>query len=305
VLKFGFYTSVLGDVPLTDVATFAKSAGFETLEIDIRNHLGDLGDAESAVDTVRGAGLEVCALTSWGPILDADRDAATAARERLADAVRAAGRCGVDIVAGFAGRDSSIDEDSNYAALAECLRSIAAEAAEVGVRLVLENWPGLPAGWCATTPAGWRRLFASVPASNLGLNLDPSHLVWQGIDHVVALKEFCDRVFLTHAKDTEIYPDRLQSTGYFNPAPDYGSNYWMYRLPGHGVVDWTLWLQALLDCGYDGVVSIEHEDTNWGAFGGPVDRRQAGLVEGLSVLRRAAARRDGGSRPTTSGVAAR
>jgi sugar phosphate isomerase/epimerase len=112
----------------------------------------------------------------------------------------------------------------------------------------------------------------------MGLNLDPSHLVWQGIEHEAALRAVAGRVFLAHAKDTEIFPEKQQQTGYF------GKGWWAYRLPGHGRIDWRRWLAALREVGFDGVVSIEHEDAAYGAMRGPLERRQAGLLEAQRVL---------------------
>jgi sugar phosphate isomerase/epimerase len=117
-----------------------------------------------------------------------------------------------------------------------------------------------------------------VPAPNLGLNVDPSHLIWQGIDYEQALRAVASRVFLAHAKDTEIFTERLQQVGYF------GRGWWTYRLPGHGRIDWRRWLSLLAEVGFDGVVSIEHEDREWGAPGGLLARRQEGLREAQRVL---------------------
>src|SRR5919202_1684059 len=106
-----------------------------------------------------------------------------------------------------------------------------------------------------------------VPVPNLGLNFDPSHLIWQGIDYEQALRAVADRVFLAHAKDTEIFAERLQQVGYF------GRGWWTYRLPGHGRIDWRRWLALLDEVGFDGVVSIEHEDRDWGSPAGPPAQR--------------------------------
>jgi sugar phosphate isomerase/epimerase len=87
-----------------------------------------------------------------------------------------------------------------------------------------------------------------------------------------------DRVFLAHAKDTEIFADRLQQVGYF------GAGWWTYRLPGRGRIDWQRWLTLLHAEGFDGTVSIEHEDVEWGWPGGTVERRKEGLIEARRVL---------------------
>ena len=280
-MRLGFYTAVLGDQPIDRIAQWAASAGFSTLELDMSRHAGDGPGVQRAVQAVRAQGLDVCMVTCFGNLLDSDRTARERTRATVEAAVAAAAADNVPLVCTFPGRDTEASEDDNYRQLADYYGPLTERAARGNVKVLLENWPGPRHDYLATTPAGWARLFAAVPAPNLGLNFDPSHLIWQGIDHEQALRAVADRVFLAHAKDTEIFADRLQQTGYF------GSGWWTYRLPGHGQMDWRRWLALLREVGFDGVVSIEHEDNNYGGFGGPLERRQEGLREGLRVLRAA------------------
>jgi sugar phosphate isomerase/epimerase len=278
-MQIGFFTAIMGDRPIEEVARWAAGAGFAHLELDVARHGGGgAAGIREAVRAVRGAGLEVSMLTCFGNLLDADRAARERIRATVRDAVDIAAELGVGLVCTFPGRDEEASEDDNYRQLADYYAPLVEHAATGTVKVVLENWPGPRVNYLATTPAGWARLFSLVPAANLGLNLDPSHLVWQGIDHEQALRAVAGRVFLAHAKDTEIFPDRLQQTGYF------GSGWWAYRLPGRGRIDWRRWLALLREVGFDGAVSIEHEDSDYGAMSGPLERRQAGLLEAQRVL---------------------
>lgn len=277
-MQIGFYTSVLSDQPIEEIARWAVGAGFGTLEIDVESHIGEPTHAPAVIDTVRRAGIDVCALTFFGNLLDPDLAARERARMTVRGVVDAAAEAGVGMVVTFPGRDDSATEDDNYRSLADYYNSLADRAAFGNVKILLENWPGPHNNYLATTPAGWARLFELVPAPNLGLNFDPSHLIWQGIDPEQALRTVANRVFLAHAKDTEIFGDRLQQTGYF------GQGWWTYRLPGHGRLDWGDWLAQLRAVGFGGVVSIEHEDRNWGWPEGVIARRQEGLLEALHVL---------------------
>jgi sugar phosphate isomerase/epimerase len=278
-MDIGFFTAIMGDQSIEAVAEWAAGAGFANLELDMANHGGDAAGARKSVAVTRSRGLEVSTLTCFGNLLDADQ----AARERVRAAVRAAvevaAETGVGLVCTFPGRDDGASEDDNYRQLADYYGPLAEQAAQGNVKIIMENWPGPRVNYLATTPAGWAKLFELVPAPNLGLNFDPSHLVWQGIDHEAALRPVAGRVFLAHAKDTEIFPDKLQRTGYF------GKGWWTYRLPGRGGIDWGRWLGLLREVGFDGAVSIEHEDGDYGAMRGPLERRQAGLVEAQRVLR--------------------
>jgi sugar phosphate isomerase/epimerase len=278
-MQIGFFTAIMGDQPIERVAEWAAGAGFACLELDMGNHGGDAGVTRKAVAAVRSQGLEVCCLTCFGNLVDAD----PAARERIhgitRTAVDVAADLGVDLVCTFPGRNDSISEDDNYRQLADFYTLLAEQAAPGKVKIIMENWPGPRINYLATTPAGWAKLFDLAPAPNLGLNFDPSHLIWQGIEIEPALRAVADRVFLAHAKDTEIFPQALQQTGYF------GKGWWTYRLPGRGRIDWGRWLGLLREVGFDGVVSIEHEDGEYGAMRGPLARRQEGLLEGQRALR--------------------
>ena len=280
-MQLAFYTAVLGDQPLESVAAWAAEAGFAALELDVHRHIGDPGRAGAAIASVRRHGLEVCALTYFGNLLDADLEARERRRAHVAALVDAASTHGVPLVCTFPGRDERASEDDNYRQLADYYGPLAQQAAHGGVTIILENWPGPQANYLATTPAGWARLFELVPAANLGLNFDPSHLIWQGIEIEAALRAASGRIFLAHAKDTAIAAEHLQQVGYF------GAGWWTYRLPGHGRIDWPRWLALLRSEGFDGVVSIEHEDREWGWAGGPPERRREGLLEARRVLAQA------------------
>jgi sugar phosphate isomerase/epimerase len=250
----------------------------------VESHVGDPAQAGAVIETVRGEGIDVCALTWFGNLLDSDPARRSAAHETVRATVDAAAASGAGLVVVFPGRDDTAGEDANYKQLADFFNPLSERARQGNVRIAIENWPGPDKNYVATTPEGWSRLFALAPHPNLVLNFDPSHLVWQGIDPEQALREISDRVFLAHAKDTEIFRDRLQQTGYF------GSGWWTYRLPGYGSIDWTRWLALLGELEFNGVVSIEHEDPDWGATrDGSLSRRQDGLREGLRVLQAAAA----------------
>ena len=93
--------------------------------------------------------------------------------------------------------------------------SLLAKAAEDrGVRIAFEPWPGSITGYgpyewynSAVTPEMWERLFDAVPSKALGLEYDPSHLLWQQVDYLRAVRDFGDRIYHVHAKDTKIDRD--------------------------------------------------------------------------------------------------
>ncbi|MBI2942437.1 MAG: sugar phosphate isomerase/epimerase [Chloroflexi bacterium] len=163
---------------------------------------------------------------------------------------------------------------------------LARYAESKGVRIVFENWPNRGQN-LATTPEAWEAMFAAVPSPALGLCFDPSHLVWQGIDWRRALREFGSRVYHAHAKDTEMLPEGMYRYGVYGPqletAPRGTSGWFRYRLPGYGVVDWAAYVSTLHEVGFDGALTIEHEDNVWGFLTDPEEAKR-GLLVGKRFL---------------------
>jgi sugar phosphate isomerase/epimerase len=149
------------------------------------------------------------------------------------------------------------------------------------VKIAFENWPGLTSSFPPVqtvnfcfTPSAWEQMFNRVDSDAIGLEFDPSHLMWQSIDWAGALKKFLPRVHHAHAKDTEIFHDRLSTNGFFSRG------WWRYRLPGYGLVDWHKFTSMLKEGGYDGGICVEHEDP---IFSG--SRREEGLKKAHDYLR--------------------
>jgi sugar phosphate isomerase/epimerase len=200
--------------------------------------------------------------------------------------IRAAELLEVNLVGTFVGgRPDRLPTDI-MKEIGKVFRGLVAFAGDHGVRLMIENCPmenwqrfGLPGNY-AYSPELWEILFHEVPAENFGLNFDPSHLCWLGIDYIRAAREFAPRIFHVHAKDTELLPDGLYRHGLLgrqvNPVP-WQSGWWRYRIPGMGIIDWKKLIPALQEGGYDFVLSIEHEDPIWS---GDEQKIKDGLILG-------------------------
>ncbi len=143
---------------------------------------------------------------------------------------------------------------------------------DTGAHIVLEPYPGKQPRYAnlGCTPESLRSLFKEIGSDVMGINLDPSHLIWTGIDTVRFVHEFADRIYHIHAKDTQILDDNLYDCGNlqdhtYPTNENYGGRNWRYALPGHGVARWEKYFEILEERGYKGVVSIEHED--WRFYG--------------------------------------
>jgi sugar phosphate isomerase/epimerase len=146
--------------------------------------------------------------------------------------------------------------EANLRLFQEVLTPLVAYAESQGVRIALETAPrGGGHGNLAHNPELWDRVFDAVPSPALGLSFDPSHLVWLRIGPVAdVVRRYGSRIYHVDGKDTEILHDRLFMQGVL------GNNWWRYRIPGMGELNWRSLISALLDVGYHGPIDIENED---------------------------------------------
>jgi sugar phosphate isomerase/epimerase len=124
------------------------------------------------------------------------------------------------------------------------------------VRILWEPWAGGPN--IATGPVGYEALFKAFGDSPyIGLQFDPSHLVWQMMDPIQCARDFIDKIYDVHLKDTEILWPVLRKTG-IHPLDK--ERWWRFRLPGSGSINWAAFFTVLQEAGYEGAMNIEHED---------------------------------------------
>ena len=301
-MKLGLMTAALGGMDLDGVAGWAAAEGFQTLEVacwpmvtgDRRRYAGvshiDVDALDAAgVTAIRrslaAGGLEISSLAYYPNNLDPDTAVRSAAHEHLRKVIVAAEQLGVALVGTFIGRDPNRSVADNLAEVAKVWPDLVTFAGQHGVTIVIENCPMIfssdewPGGKnLAYSPAIWRRLFEIVDADNFGLNLDPSHLVWQFIDYERAVREFGPRIHHVHAKDMEIDRDGLFEHGVMAT----GIGWQIPRLPGLGEIRWDRFIAALYAVGYQGAISIEHEDRS---FEGSEDLVKRGFLLARDVLR--------------------
>jgi sugar phosphate isomerase/epimerase len=301
-MKLGLLTAAFPTLSLDEIADWASANGYEALEIACwpagegaaRRYSGvchidvdtlDEAKASEIVDGLTRRGLTVSALAYYPNPLSADAEAREVAQEHLRKVIAAAPKLGVDIVGTFIGRDRTKSLPDSLDDFRSVWPPLVTFAAERGVRIAIENcpmifsydeWPG--GSNLAYSPAIWREMFTAIPDDNFGLNLDPSHLLWQMIDIERAVHEFGERIFHVHGKDMEVRPDGLYEHGVLG----LGIGWQVPRLCGLGQVDWGRFVGALYAVGYDNVVSIEHEDRQ---FEGSVELVQRGFLIARNALR--------------------
>jgi sugar phosphate isomerase/epimerase len=279
-MRIGFFTLTFNDRPLEEVLDFAKATGFDAIEIDAAGHIESPGKVAAAVASARARGLFVSSLALVGNQLDPDPGKRKELRARTFDFAEAAGEAAVPILVIFPGRDDAASEEDNYKAFAELANELIARTAESELDFAIENWPGPKNAYIGVTPAGWAQLFALIPDERFGLEFDPSHLIRLGIDPYAAFEGVKARTKILHAKDTSIDAARLQAVGYHDRS------WWRYRLPGKGLLDWPRFLSAAKRSGFDGTISIEHEDRDFGWPRQDLAARKEGERVALDFLRR-------------------
>lgn len=256
-MKLGLLTAPFRERTLEQVAAFASRAGFDALEVHCPP------GAEPDIESLRRLGLGISALAFYPNNLDPDPVAREVAHEHLRRVIDASGALGVGLVCTFAGADPSRSLLENLEEFRRVWPALVGYAEERGVRVAIENCPmvhgsaSLPSGTnLAYCPAAWDAMFDAVPSPALGLELDPSHLRWLQVDEVRAVRDYGDRILHVHAKDTEIVRDAL----YRRSILSRGAGWQRARMPGRGEIDWARFVGALHEVGYDGAISVEHED---------------------------------------------
>lgn len=301
MLKLGFVTAILPDLPLGEVASFASASGYSCIEVmcwpkgkaERRyagvTHIDVVGltatEAARINDTVKTAGVAITGLGYYPNPLAPDSAEAQVYIDHLKQVILAARLLGVGVVNTFIGRDWTKSVDANWPRFLEVWKPLIRFAADNGIRIGIENcpmsfsadeWPG--GKNLAVSPVIWRRMFYDMPDNNFGLNFDPSHMIWQRMDYLKPLREFASRIFHVHAKDARIDQERLDEVGILA----YPLQYHTPKLPGLGDVNWGRFFSVLTETGYDGPVCVEVEDR---AFEGSLENRQAALRQSANYLK--------------------
>jgi sugar phosphate isomerase/epimerase len=300
-MKLGFVSAILPEYTLEQVLHFAHQEGFSSVEVmcwppgkSERRYAGvthvdvtglSLEAIQKIQDLLAGHSVSISGLGYYPNPLSGDKAEGEVVVAHLRKVIDAASALGVGLVNTFVGRDPALSVDANWPRVLEVWRPLVAYAEGKGVKIGIENCPMLfsadewPGGKnIATTPVLWRRLFRDIPSPSFGLNLDPSHMIWQQMDYVAPVAEFKDRIFHVHAKDARIDQGALDQHGVLS----YPKLWHTPKIPGLGDVRWGAFFGALSDAGYKGHVAIEVEDR---AFEGSIESRLDSLVISRRYLR--------------------
>lgn len=291
-MKLSVFAVLLADRSLDEACKYLADSGVQAVEIGAGGFPGkahcnpeELLRDESKIaefkNTIEKHGLEIAALSTHGNAVHPDPAVAKQFHDDIVNTVLLAEKLGVKRVITFSGCPGGSPEDKtpNWVTcpwpddFSEILKyqwdevlipywkKTAAWAAEHGIeKIAFEMHPG----FCVYNPETLMKLRNAV-GPIIGANFDPSHLFWQGIDPVYAIRYLGDAIYFFHAKDTKIDELNSKTQGVLD-TKHYGDEIhrsWIFRSVGYGHNHqvWKDMMSALRMVGYDDAISIEHEDS--------------------------------------------
>ena len=291
-MKLSVLANLYGKKTLDETLKILTGLGVHTVEIGAGGYpgkahcnpaelLADEKKFEEFVATFKKYDVEICALAAHGNPLHPNEAEAKRYDEDFRNAVLLAEKLGLDTVITFSGCPGD-HEGAKYPNWVTCpwpedflaildwqwnekvipyWKKTGAFAKEHGVdHIAFEMHPG----FCVYNPETLLRLREAV-GDVIGANFDPSHLIWQGMDPVAAIRALKGAIYHVHAKDTKIDKYNTAVNGVLD-TKHYGRELeraWVFRTVGYGNNEsyWRDLVSNLRLCGYDRVLSIEHEDS--------------------------------------------
>jgi sugar phosphate isomerase/epimerase len=292
-MKIGFLTNSLvwaGVKDLDKIAQWAAANGFKDMEVGPNIPLKE----EIFNSVIENHKIDISAFIYCRNFLVEDKAMAEEYKQALKDRIKFAPKVGIKKIICSTGVSSKsiiegnnvkYDPEESLDEVAETFKEFIELAEKHDVKLCFENCPVM--GNIAISPYMWDRLFEKLDSDKIGLVLDPSHLVWQFINPYENILKYGHKIYHVHGKDCEIKQDVLGKFGILhsvskaNSGEGAGENalaktWWRYRLAGLGDLNWNRIIANLQEVGYDGTISIEHEDPVWE---GSLEKVQAGLLK--------------------------
>ena len=292
-MKLSVVSSALGSMNLDESLAYLKSLGVSQFELGVGGYPGkkhadalilskDEAKRRELVATFEKHGMTISALAVHGNPVHPNKKIAEEFEADFKAACVLAGQIGVDRIITFSGCPGS-DPDAKQPSWVTCAwpneyldvldyqwnevlipywKEAVKFAEANGVRrIALEMHPG----FAVYNPETLLKLRREVGSNIIGANLDPSHLIWQGMDIVEVIHYLGDAIHYFHAKDTLLNERNIRKNGVLDTKPygDLAERSWVFRTMGYGNDDafWKKVLSALLVVGYDDSISIEHEDS--------------------------------------------
>ena len=291
-MKLSVLANLYGKKTLEETLQILTGMGVHTVELGAGGYpgkahcnpaelLADEAKYNAFIDTLKKYDVTVCALAAHGNALHPDKKIAEQFDTDFRNAVLLAEKMGVDTVITFSGCPGD-HEGAKYPNWVTCPwpedflaildwqwnEKLIPYWKEAGAFAEAHNVPHIAfemhPGFCVYNPETLLRLRTAV-GPVIGANFDPSHLIWQGMDPVAAIRELAGAIYHVHAKDTKIDKYNTAKNGVLDTKhySDEINRAWIFRTVGYGNGEtyWRDLVSNLRLCGYDRVLSIEHEDS--------------------------------------------
>jgi sugar phosphate isomerase/epimerase len=290
-MRLGVFLALFNNQKLETALDYVAQLGIDTVEVGTGNYPGnphcnprDLLKSQQkrkefmALFSARG--IQISALSCHANTLHPDKKIAKQHSETQRATIELAAALGIQTVISFSGCPGGSPKDTrpNWVTCPwppDFLETLEWQwnekvipfwteeskfAQKNGIKVALEMHPG----FVVYNPETMLKLRKAC-GKNIGANFDPSHLWWQGMDPILAVKELKDAIFHVHAKDTNIDALNTARNGVLD-TKHYGKELersWIFRTVGfgHGETFWRDFVSTLRMVGYDGAISIEHEDS--------------------------------------------
>lgn len=300
-----------GDLELEELCKLAKKMGYEGLELathahfDVHRACNEDGYVAEIKDILSKYGLSCYAISAhltgqcvgdrYDPRLDNFAPAKLAGQpeairkwavDEMKVTAEAAKKLGVDVVTGFMGspiwafwysfpQTTPEMVEAGFREIYNLWTPILDEFDKFGIKFALEVHPTEIAFDYYSTE---RLLQTFNHRPVLGLNYDPSHLVWQGVNELIFLRDFSDRIYHVHMKDVKLTKD--EKSGVLGSHIEFGDTRrgWNFVSVGHGDVDFDGIIRELNQMGYSGPLSVEWEDSGM--------EREFGATEACTYVRK-------------------
>jgi sugar phosphate isomerase/epimerase len=290
-MKLGVMNPVLNSYKFEDALSYLHSLGVDCIEIGAGGYPGKahlnpeelLGNDDKIKEykaLIEKYELTISAISCHGNPLHPTKEIAEKFHNEFKNAILIAEALGVDTIIGFSGCPGDCEESKNpnwvtcawpneYGGILKWQweekvipywTEMAKFAKEHGIeKIAFEMHPA----FVVYNPETLLKLRAAV-GDIIGANFDPSHLFWQGIDPSAAIKALKGAIYHFHAKDTLIDKRNTEVNGVLDTKTydKIDERAWVFRTVGYGhdKLEWNKMISTLRTVGYDGVVSIEHED---------------------------------------------
>lgn len=290
-MKIGLFLVLFSNESFESALDRVQELGLDTVEIGTGNYPGNahcrpellLKNADARkrlLDAVKSRNLEISALSCHGNMLHPNTKIADAHQKTFMNTILLAEKLGVSTIINFSGTPGGGPKDKtpNWVTcpwpndfsdtlkwqwdkkIIPYWKKMSGIMKSHDTKVAIEMHPG----FAVYNTESMLRL-RNECGKNIGCNLDPSHLFWQGMDPMTVIRELKESIFHCHAKDTKIYEPNSLKNGVLDTKPYTKeiNRSWIFRTVGygHGKEFWSDFVSTLRMVGYNGTLSIEHEDS--------------------------------------------